>query len=102
MHLPVLLKLLLSELKLVLKMHFLLLPDLLLFVDTSLVKVDYFLKFLLILGLHFLIVFFAKLLIYFVLLVVLEGLGLGPGGLDVDFLQEAAVLRLELVVALVE
>ena len=91
-HFTILFKLLLSELKLLLKMLFLLFPDLLLLVDTGLVEVDYLLELLFILHLHFIIVFLAE---FFIVLVFfwsldLDDLGLGLSGLD--FLKKNAIL----------
>ena len=84
-HLTVLFKLLLSELKLLLKMLFLLFPDLLLLVASGLVEVNYFLELLFILHFHFVIVFLAEffvVLIFFWSLSLGLGLRLRMGGLD--------------------
>ena len=79
MHFTIFFKLLLGELKLLLKMLFLFFPDLLLLVDTRLVEVDYLLEFLFILHLHFVVVSLAEFLIALVFFwsLDLDYLGLG-------------------------
>jgi hypothetical protein len=78
-HFTIFFKLLLGELKLLLKMLFLFFPDLLLLVDTRLVEVDYLLEFLFILYLHFVVVSLAEFLIALVFFwsLDLDYLGLG-------------------------
>lgn len=66
MHLSVFFKLLLSELKLLLKMLLLLFPNLLLLMGAGLVEMDDFFQLLLVLKLHFIIVFLAKFIIVLV------------------------------------